>query len=223
MGSEEKIGALILILLLFSVAVSLVPTTIKYKYEAGPIPLPWVTGKSSYSGGISSDSISLILDMGQVDITADPTIRKPNIIMEGVSPVMEEGIGRMVAGRLALHLPDGWNGELRVKMGMGALTVRDASVRTLSVEIGMGSVEGSLEVKERVSVKTDKGSVKLTLHVPEDVRVHVKVRALEGSVYYDGQKIEGGVIERTFGQGEKVVEVEVDSYSVQLDLRRGRG
>ncbi|MDK2373039.1 MAG: hypothetical protein QI197_06665 [Candidatus Korarchaeota archaeon] len=223
MGNEEKIGALVLALLLFSVAVSLMPTTIKYKYEAGPIPLPWVTGKGSYSGGISSNTISLIVDMGQVDVTADPAIREPSIVMEGISPVVEEGTGRMVAGRLALHLPDGWSGELKVRMGMGALTVRDASVRTLSVEMGMGSVEGSLEVKEKVSVKTDKGSVKLTLYVPEGVKVHVKVRALEGSVYYDGQKIEGGIIERTFGQGEKIVEVEIESYSVQLDLRLGRG
>ncbi len=222
MGNEERVGALILGLLLFSVAVSLVPTTIKYKYEAGPIPLPWVTGRGSYSGGISSDTISLIVDMGQVDVTADPAIREPSIVMEGVSPVVEEGTGRMVAGRLALHLPDGWNGELKVKMGMGALTVRDASVRTLSVEMGMGSVEGSLEAEEKVSVEIDKGSVKLTLYVPEDAKVHVKVRALEGSVYYDGQRTEGGVIEKTFGQGEKVVEVEIDSYSVQLDLRRVR-
>ncbi|GEM_PF-2268268 len=222
MGNEEKVGALILALLLFSVAVSLIPVTIKYKYEAGPILLPWVTGRSSYSGEIPSSTISLIVDMGQVDITADPAIREPAIVMEGVSPVVEEGTARMVGGRLALHLPDEWDGELRVKLGMGALTMRDASVRTLSVEMGMGSVEGTLEVKESASIKTDKGSVKLTVYIPDNAEVHVKVRALEGSVYYDGQKIEGGVIERTFGQGEKVVEVEVDSYSVQLYLRRGR-
>ncbi len=223
MGNEEKLGALILALLLFSVAVSLVPTSLKYKYGTGSIPLPWMTGKGSYSGSIPSDTISLIVDMGQVDVTGDPSIQEPNIVMEGVSPVVEERTGRMVAGRLALHLPDGWDGELRVKMGMGAITLRDVPVRSLSVELGVGSVDGSLEVKENVSVRTDKGSVKLTIYVPEDVKVHVKVKALEGSIYYDGEKVEGGTIERTFGHGERVVNVEVDSYSVQLDLRRGKG
>lgn len=222
MGSEEKVGALILALLLLSVAVSLVPVSIKYKYRTG-LPLPWVAGKSYYSSEISSDTISLIVDMGQVDVTGDPSISEPSIVMEGVSPVVEGETGRMVAGRLALHLPDGWNGSLKVNVGMGAFTVRDASVRSLNVEMGLGSVEGSLEVRESVSVKTDKGSVKLTLYVPEDAEVHVKVKAVDGSVIYDGQKVEGGAIERTFGQGEKVVNVYVDSYSVQLDLRRGKG
>ncbi len=220
MGNEEKVGALILVLLLFSMAVSLIPVRLKYKYGAGivELPLPWTAERRSFSGTLPYSSVTLMVDVGRVDVTEDPSVSEPAILLKGATPAIEDSVGRLVAGTAVLNLPRGWNGTLRVNVGFGGVMLREAHVKSLEIDVGMGSVEGTVTVDGKARIKTDKGNVRLVIKVPKDARVHVKVRSLEGSVHYDGQRLEGGSIERTLGQGERVVDVEVNSYSVQLDI-----
>ncbi len=223
MGSEEKVGAAILVLLLFSIGASLVPVRIRHKAGPASLSLPLLTGAGELSGSIYSSSIHLMVDVGQVEVIEDPSTEMPSVSMQGASPVIENGVARIVAGRVTLNLPEEWNGDLSVKLGMGNVVLRDASVGDLRLDVGIGSVEGSVNVVKNATIKMDKGNVRLTVGVPKDAKVHVKVRSLEGSVYYEGQKLQGGVIDRTFGQGEKVVNLEVSSYSVQLYVRTVKG
>ncbi len=222
MKIEEGIGAVLLILLIFSLAASLVPVRVKHE-TSGKLWLPSLfTKRGAFNREIPSGNITLVVDFGQIDITSEEEIEKPYIEAEGTLPVIEDGqLVRMAAGHLTLHLPDNWNGDLKVKMSMGALILRDPFLSSLSVNIGMGEVQGTAHSIGNVNIKVDRGSVKLTLNVPRNVQVHVKIRSVEGSLYYDGEKAEGPTIERTFGEGRSV-DVDIYSYSAEIDIRTWR-
>ncbi len=222
MKIEEGIGAVLLILLIFSLAVSLIPVRVKHE-TSGRLWLPSLfTRRGVLNREISSGNITLVVDFGQVDITSEAEIEKPYIEAEGTLPAIEnEQLVRMAAGHLTLHLPDNWKGDLKVKIGMGALILRDPFFSSLSVNIGMGEVQGTAHSRGSVNIKVDRGSVKLTLNVPKDAQVHVKIRSMEGSLYYDGEKAEGPIIERTFGEGRSI-DVDIYSYSAEIDIRTWR-
>ncbi len=223
MEMEEKIGAILLVLLVFSLAVSLIPVTVKHEAKWNQWLPGLFTQKGVFNREISSKSITLIVDFGQIDVTSDPGIKKPYVDVEGTMPTVENGqVVRMAAGHVILHLPDSWKGELKVKVGMGALALREPFLSNLSVNIGMGEVKGTAYSSGNVNIRVDRGSVKLTLNVPKDVRVHARINSIEGSLYYDGKSIEGSMIERTFGEGKKTIEVNIYSYSAEVDIRTWR-
>ncbi len=220
---EEKIGAILLILLIFSLAVSLTPVSVKHKVN-WKIWLPNLfTRRGVFSREISSENITLIVDFGQIDVTSEPGIEKPYIGAEGAMPTVENGqVVRMAAGHMTLHLPDEWKGCLKVKIGVGALILREPSLSSLSVNVGMGEVQGAAYSLGNVKINVSRGSVKLTLNVPKDARIHTKIRSIEGSLYYDGRRIEGSMIDKTFGEGKIVIEVDIYSYSAEIDIRTWR-
>lgn len=226
MGNEEKIGALVISLLLFSIAASLLPMGLKYKNETkGPLLEPWLTKGGFIARRILSNSISLSIDMGKVDVVSDPSAEEPKITLKGAFPTVENGMVRLIAGQIALSLPKSWNGGLSVKVGMGSITLSNASIGSLKVEMGTGSIEGSINLSEEIRINVDKGSVQLTVYVPEDVKVRIKVRSLDGSIYYDGQRLDvkENELERTFGSGKKTVYLNIGAYSVDLRIVPMRG
>lgn len=226
MGNEEKVGALIIALLMFSIVASLIPVGLKHKSEVrGSVWVPWLTKGSFIARGIQSNSISLFIDMGKVDIIGDPSAYEPRITLKGASPLIEGDVGRLIAGQITLRLPKRWNGSLSVKVGVGAIVLSDASAGSLDVEVGTGSIEGSIKLGKECRVNVDKGSARLTVYVPKDARINVSVKSLDGTVEYDGHRFEvkGNTLERTFGSGNEIIDLYVDAYGVDLNIVPLRG
>ncbi len=222
---EEKIGVIILVLLMFSLAASIVPVKLKYEKAGGSLWIPNLfAGKGVFKEELSQENITVIMDIGQIDVTTDTDAERPYIRVEGPPPSVESD-GRIVklsAGHLTLHLPEGWKGDLSIKLGIGAVILRDPHLLTLSVNTGMGTVKGIMYCDGDVKIEVGKGDVSLSIGVPENVQVKVRVKSIRGSVYYDGERVEGPLIERTLGHGEGTIRVEVDAYSADLDIRAWR-
>ncbi|MCD6348119.1 MAG: hypothetical protein J7L91_00640 [Candidatus Korarchaeota archaeon] len=222
---EEKIGVIILVLLMFSLAASIIPVKLKYEKAGGSLWIPGLfTEKGVFKEELPQENITVIMDIGQIDVTTDTDVERPYIRVEGPPPSVESDgrIVRLSAGHLTLYLPERWRGDLSIKLSMGAVMLRDPHLSTLSVNTGIGTVEGIVYCNGDVKIEVGKGNVRLSIGVPENVQVKVGVKSIRGSVYYNGERVEGPLIERTLGHGENTIRVEVDAYSADLDIRAWR-
>jgi len=212
---EEKIGALVLVLLIFSLAVSLLPVRIRYHKETPSLSIP-----GTYERKILSQAV-LAVDFGQIVVIRDPSTDTAYVKVSG-TPVRADGFIETSFGRIVLHAPKDWKGSLDANVRFGSVQLRDPDLSQATISVNTGEVEGRLRCSGDLRVNVERGSVKLYVEVPKGYKVHIKLDSFDGIVYYDGKMFKGTHIDKVVGVGEKALTINISASSIELDVRTWR-